>query len=192
MELKEMTLQDVEARLSAIDGEIEAATEVDAVNALAEEKRSLLDRQAELKDLAERVTKNYDIVIFDFPAGMDFTLYQSLGKDTQFLTVCNPDPVSVRDAGAVCNNIPSSLKAPRLIINRFNIEYIKSGMYSNIDDIIDISGFRLLGIVPQSDELMMLPVFHKLKKRGQAQKALTRIAKRLLGEEIKLPRLKKI
>ncbi|MBQ1278935.1 MAG: AAA family ATPase [Acutalibacteraceae bacterium] len=147
---------------------------------------------AQLKDLAERVTKNYDIVIFDFPAGMDFTLYQSLGKDTQFLTVCNPDPVSVRDAGAVCNNIPSSLKAPRLIINRFNIEYIKSGMYSNIDDIIDISGFRLLGIVPQSDELMMLPVFHKLKKRGQAQKALTRIAKRILGEEIKLPRLKKI
>ena len=54
MELKEMTLQDVEARLSAIEGEIEAATEVDAVNALAEEKRSLLDRQAELKDLAER------------------------------------------------------------------------------------------------------------------------------------------
>ena len=54
MELKEMTLQDVEARLSAIESEIEAATEVDAVNALAEEKRRLLDRQAELKDLAER------------------------------------------------------------------------------------------------------------------------------------------
>ena len=54
MELNEMTMQDVEARLSAIEGEIEAATEVDAVNALAEEKRSLLDRQAELKDLASR------------------------------------------------------------------------------------------------------------------------------------------
>lgn len=54
MELKDMTLQDVEARLSAIEGEIEAAEEVEAVNTLAEEKRSLLDRQAELKDLAER------------------------------------------------------------------------------------------------------------------------------------------
>ena len=54
MEIKEMTLQDVEARLSAIEGEIEAAEEVEAVNTLAEEKRSLLDRQAELKDLAER------------------------------------------------------------------------------------------------------------------------------------------
>lgn len=54
MELKDMTLQDVEARLAAIDGEIEAATEAAAVNTLAEEKRSLIDRQKELKDLAER------------------------------------------------------------------------------------------------------------------------------------------
>ena len=54
MELNEMTLQDVEARLSAVESEIEAATEVEAVNTLAEEKRNLLDRQAELKELAQR------------------------------------------------------------------------------------------------------------------------------------------
>ena len=54
MELKEMTLQDVEARLAAVDQEIENAEEVEAVNTLAEEKRSLLERQKELKDLAER------------------------------------------------------------------------------------------------------------------------------------------
>ena len=54
MELKEMTLQDVEARLASIDGEIEGATEVEAVNTLAEEKRGLVERQKELKDLAER------------------------------------------------------------------------------------------------------------------------------------------
>ena len=54
MELNEMTLQDVEARLAEIDGEIDGATEVEAVDTLAEEKRSLITRQAELKDLAER------------------------------------------------------------------------------------------------------------------------------------------
>lgn len=54
MEIKEMTLQDVEARLAALEGELDAATEVEAVNALAEEKRSLLDRQKELADLAQR------------------------------------------------------------------------------------------------------------------------------------------
>jgi HK97 family phage major capsid protein len=54
MELSEMNLQDVEARLAAIDGEIEAASEVETVNTLADEKRSLIERQAELKDLEER------------------------------------------------------------------------------------------------------------------------------------------
>lgn len=56
MELKEMNLADVEARLAEVATEIENATEVETVNNLAEEKRSLLDRQAELKDLAERKT----------------------------------------------------------------------------------------------------------------------------------------
>ena len=54
MELNEMTLQDVEERLAAIEGDIDAASEVETVNTLADEKRSLLTRQAELKDLAER------------------------------------------------------------------------------------------------------------------------------------------
>lgn len=40
----------------------------------------------------------YDTVIFDFPAGMDFSLYGCLPKETLFLTVAVPDPVSVRDA----------------------------------------------------------------------------------------------
>ena len=54
MEMNEMNLQDVEARLAAIESEIDEATEVEKVEALAEEKRSLITRQAELKDLAER------------------------------------------------------------------------------------------------------------------------------------------
>lgn len=54
MDFTNMTLKEIEARLSAVAEEIEAATEVDAVNALAEEKRCLIERQKELADLAER------------------------------------------------------------------------------------------------------------------------------------------
>ena len=54
MELKDMTLTDVNERLSVIDGEIESAADVESVNALAEEKRGLISRKAELEDLEER------------------------------------------------------------------------------------------------------------------------------------------
>lgn len=145
-----------------------------------------------LSQFATKVKVMYDVVIFDFPAGLDFSLYSAIGEDAQFLSVCNPDPVSVRDAAAVCAALPQTQRDARLIINRFDAEYIKKKIYSNIDDIIDISGFRLLGIVPHSTDLMLLSVTHNVNKKTKAFKALYRIAKRLCGEEVRLPKIKKI
>ena len=145
-----------------------------------------------LTKFADEVKKMYDVVIFDFPAGLDFSLYTAIGDDAQFLSICNPDPVSVRDAAAVCAALPQTKRDARLVINRFDAEYIKKKIYSNIDDIIDISGFRLLGLVPHSTELMLLSVTHNIKKKSNAFKALYRIARRLSGEEVRLPKIKKI
>lgn len=145
-----------------------------------------------LADFAKKVKIMYDVVIFDFPAGLDFSLYTAIGDDAQFLTICNPDPVSVRDAASVCESLPQTQHDSRLVINRFDMAYIKKKIYGNIDDIIDISGFRLIGIVPQSSDLALLSVTHKIKSHSNAFKALYRIAKRICGEDASLPKLKKI
>lgn len=145
-----------------------------------------------LSRFAQNVKQKYDVVIFDFPAGLDFSLYTAIGEDVQFLSICNPDPVSVRDAAAVCAALPETSRDARLIINRFDAEYIKKKIYSNIDDIIDISGFRLLGLVPLSTDLMLLSVTHNIKTRSKSFKALYRIARRLCGEDVRLPKIKKI
>lgn len=144
------------------------------------------------KTLLEKIIPSFDVVILDFPAGLDFYLYNVLPKETQFITVCNPDPVSVRDAGIVCDLLPETSKDPRLILNRFDIELIKNGTYKNIDDIIDTSGMRLLGVVPADSELMLLSVKHSLNPKKRAFKAALRIAKRLTGENLRLPKPKKI
>lgn len=145
-----------------------------------------------LSKFAKKVKSLYDVVIFDFPAGLDFSLYSAIGDDVQFLNICNPDPVSVRDAAAVCAALPQNNYDARLIINRFDAEYIKKKIYTNIDDIIDISGFRLLGLVPQSSDLMLLCITHSINKKAKAFKALYRIAKRLSGDTVRLPKIKKI
>lgn len=146
----------------------------------------------DLKNLIEKVCTGYDVVIIDFPAGIDFSLYKTLGKDAVFITVCNPDPVSVRDASCVCRNLPKTLKHPQVILNKFDAKLIKNGTYDNIDGIIDTSGMQLLGVVPNTSELMLLPINHKLKKRGKSFKAFIRISKRLLNNEVRLPKLKKL
>ena len=55
----------------------------------------------QFKEFVEKIHPFYDVVIFDFPAGIDFSLYNTLPKETLFLTVAFPDPVTLRDASVV-------------------------------------------------------------------------------------------
>ncbi len=145
-----------------------------------------------LKTLALKLKANYDIVIFDFPAGIDFSLYTSLPLGTLFLTVAFPDPVTLRDASVVSQKLDEIGVKSKLILNCFDYKRTKQKIYKSIDDIIDQSGLQLLGIVPRSQELNLLSINHKLKPKGNSMKAFIRIAKRLSGESILLPKLKKI
>lgn len=54
MDINEMNLIEVEERLSQLEEEVRSMTEVEAVENATEEKRSLLERKAELKDIEER------------------------------------------------------------------------------------------------------------------------------------------
>ena len=143
-------------------------------------------------NFANQAAKEFDTVIFDFPAGMDFSLYNCLPDGTLFLTVAVPDPVSVRDAAAVSAKLSDISCPSRLIINNFTYGLVKRRLFRNIDDMIDSAGLRLLGVIPHSDELMLLSVNHMLKPKGRPMAAFLRIAKRLCGEHILLPKLKKI
>ena len=134
--------------------------------------------------------KEYDIIIFDFPAGMDFSLYTCLPKGALFLTVAVPDPVSVREA--VSEKLSGLSCSSRLVINNFKYRLVKRGIFRNIDDIIDSAGLRLLGVVPSSEELAFLSVTHRIKPNGKPMRAFKRIAVRLCGESVLLPQPKKI
>lgn len=141
---------------------------------------------------AKEAAEYFDIVIFDFPAGIDISLYSSLPDGALFLTVAVGDPISVRDAAAMALQLSKADLEARLIINRFVYKQSLKMKHKNIDGIIDAAGLRLVGLVPESEELIMLSVMHSLKKRGKAMAAFLRIARRLDGEHIPLPKIKKI
>lgn len=145
-----------------------------------------------LAGFADQAKQKYDIVIFDFPAGMDFSLYTALPEDTLFLTVASPDPVSVRDAAAVRQELNKLKLNSRLIINNFDYGIMRHGIHKNVDDIIDAAALQLVGIVPHSEELGFFSVLHTLKRKGNAMKAFCRIADRLEGKNVLLPKPKKI
>ncbi|MBQ3058306.1 MAG: AAA family ATPase [Clostridia bacterium] len=157
----------------------------------APQKLGMIDAFS-LANFANEVKALYDVVIFDFPAGIDFSLYTSIPKDALFLTVAFPDAVTVRDAAIVSGLLAEKGCESRLIINRFDYKISKRKVYKNIDDIIDEAQLQLIGIVPQSSELQLLSLGQPLKKNGKPMKALIRISKRLMGQQILLPKINKI
>ncbi len=154
-------------------------------------KTGLIDNTA-LKKFSLSVKDMFDIVIFDFPAGIDTEQYLSLPKDTLFLTVAVPDPVSVRDAAYLSDVLYEQKLSARLIINRFIYKQKRKLRFKNIDEIIDTASLRLVGIVPESDEMSLFSLKHKLPKRSKVFRSLLRISDRLEGKSRLLPKIKKI
>ena len=150
-----------------------------------------IDRE-KFSSFANEVSALYDVVIFDFPAGLDFSLYTALPKTALFITVSSSDPVCIRDASAVSENLLELGLNSRLIINHFNLKEHKKRNLSSIDDLIDTASIQLLGIIPESEEISLLSTKHTLKTRGKTFKAFTRVAGRLMNKNIPLAKLRRI
>ena len=180
----------------ALKGEYENAVykveKFPGISLIAAPGKTGLINEESFSELLPKLYKKYDIIIFDFPAGIDVPLYSALDEKSKFLTVAVPEPVSVRDAAAVNEALSLTGRTAELIINKFDVKKMRKGIYHNIDDMIDLSGLKLSGIVPESDELALFSIKRKLRKRGKPMKAFMRIAERLEGKKKGLPKFKKI
>lgn len=133
--------------------------------------------------LALKFEEEFDFVIFDSPAGIERGFKLSLLGAKSSVVISTPDPVSVRAAtGAAILARESGINDVRFVINRFSDKYGKIC----IDDYIDEIGARLLGVVPESRELLVYAAKGRLKETSEAHLSFLRIAGRLSGEDIPL------
>lgn len=148
-----------------------------------------------LRNFLFNLTEEYDFVIADFPAGKNTELINGMPLYCEFLVVSKPDPVSLRDAEILSGDISDEYLSKRLIINNFilkDMQKAKGIARFSIDDIIDKTKIRLLGIIPYEKEVGILQSGKKLKNRSRAKKSVERIKQRILGRRMPLPKLKKI
>ncbi len=134
---------------------------------------------------------DYDYIILDFPAGTDFPFIKDINDITDFIAVTCGDAVCVRDCEKIASYTKTFGKDCRLIINKYTIPLVKRGVYGGIDDIIDRSGAQLLGIIPYDKDHIKKP-FAVFKKKNLKSKSFERIALRIHGYGIPLPKPKKI
>ena len=139
-------------------------------------------------DMIGKFREEYDYIIIDSPAGTGELPLLYANCSDMCIVVATPDEVSARSACAVGNAlIKQGVKEDnlRLIINRFDEKAVKRGKLLNIDDMIDRTYIRLLGVVPEDRNLMYFSVTENLlSDHSYTKNAFGNIAKRILGKEV--------
>ena len=104
------------------------------------------------------------------------------------LVVTNPEVSAVRDADRVIGILEAEEKrSSALIINRLNPVLVKQHDMLSAEDVLDLLGIPLIGVVPEDETVLVgsnrgTPVALDLKSR--AGQAFRNIAKRIKGEEV--------
>lgn len=140
--------------------------------------------------LLSQYSDNYDYIFIDSPAGVgELPLIYANCAD-RCIVIATPDNISARSA---CVAGTQLIKAGideekiHLVINRFDVFAVILGKYLNIDEIIDITYLKLLGVVPEERKLMYASVNEKeIPQHSKAKTAFNNIADRIMGKEIPL------
>lgn len=172
-----------------------AVTKVDMADNLyllaAPAKRGLIDKKR-FADIIISLTDSFDELIIDSPAGTDMELYTYLPNSARYIIVANTDIISARAAVEISNLLDGiGVSDSMLIINRFEAKKARSDKF-NFDTIADETGIRLIGAVPEDDEVRAALNEKRILAFGRASAAFFRITARLAGRNVPFPPIKYI
>ena len=149
--------------------------------------------EEDMTALIKHLKSNYDFCIIDSPAGLGDGFYLSICAADSAVVVATGDSTSCRDAGrAVMELYDRNISDISLIVNRVRPKLFRRSN-SNVDDIIDSVGARLLGLIPEDKTVILAAnqgVLLKYAGSKGAYPALDRIASRIIGERTPLHNIK--
>lgn len=146
-----------------------------------------------LAPLVAALRSKFDRILIDSTAGIGPGFRNAAAASDEVLAVVGCDPVSIRDARQVCELLRDATDAKRLmILNRFDYAASHKALIPHIDTIIDATAMRLIGIVPYDPALGLGVLRGRPVTKGKGWRAFVRIAHRLEGRNVNLPKLKKL
>ena len=158
-----------------------AASQTKDKSALSEERM-----QETVRLLIEE--EGFDRVLIDSPAGIESGFQTAASAASGALVVVNPEVSSVRDADRIIGLLEArGVDEVRLIINRLRPEMVQRGDMLEVDDVLEILGVKLIGIVPEDERILVSTNLGSPASLDESNKAGTEfrnIARRLAGDEI--------
>ena len=143
----------------------------------------------------DELKESFDFIVCDSPAGIEKGALMALYFADEALIVTNPEVSSVRDSDRILGILSAKSKRAEdgldpikehLVVTRYSPSRVESGEMLSIDDIQELLGIKLLGIIPESPAVLQasnsgVPVVRDDDSNsGQAYQDLVA---RFLGEE---------
>ncbi len=148
---------------------------------------------ADMIQLADQLRQEFDFVLIDSPAGIERGYRNAVAPADEILIVTNPEVSAVRDADRIIGLLEAENKGPgQLILNRVKMDMVRKGEMMSASDVTDILSVKLIGIVPEDENVVPasnagLPV--TLNENSRAGTAFRNIARRLNGEIVPFMKL---
>lgn len=145
-------------------------------------------RPTQMRKICKELENTFDYIVVDSPAGIEQGFQNAVAGAKDAIVVTTPEVSAVRDADRIISLLDvNGIENTKLIINRAKEDMMKKGQMMDTNDILDILGIELIGIVPDEKEIVISsnrgePVAGKEDLiTGQAYMD---IARRITGEEI--------
>lgn len=147
----------------------------------------------QMENIVNNLKRNYDYVIIDCPAGIEQGFKNAIAGADQAIVVTTPEISAIRDADRIIGLLEKKgLGSPKLIINRIRYHMTKRLEQVGIEEIVQVLGIELLGIVPDDEVVIKSTnegVPTVMDSHAKASLAYRNIARRILGETVPLMKL---
>ena len=142
-----------------------------------------------LKRLCRALYNNFDYIFIDSPAGIENGFRVAVSPAQLALVVVTPDPVCIRDAERVGEMLKEyGVREHRLVINKLKKSVFRFDGTADLDKVIDGVSMQLIGIIPEDKNVQHSAVRGIPLQKGRACAAINRIAARIEGEDVLIPR----
>lgn len=116
---------------------------------------NFVPNKEDLTVLCKGLSKYYDYLILDTPAGLGKNFDVALTVADKALLVVTPDLISVRDGKKISDVIiASGVHDIKLIINKVDTKAVKTKGIRDLDDVIDKTGVQLIAVVPFEEKII--------------------------------------
>ncbi len=144
--------------------------------------------------LTEDLREEFDYILLDCPAGIEQGFKNAIAGADRAIVVTTPEVSAIRDADRIVGLLEAhEIRDIRLIVNRLRPDMIARGDMMSVEDVLEILAVDLLGTILDDEQIVVAANQGEplSGKNSMAEEEYRNICRRLMGEEIPFPDIRK-